>query len=179
MPLLALAALLLSSPVTFAKTSQVLELQRVNYKPEKKLVYELDYNPASCEINRARPFDFYYKDNSSGERELEISSNSRKFFAPRAENIGAHEATLAFMGFDEIERALGVRATLTTRVEKIDGKCVASTELSYANKRYTLERIEIQVKKALGIPSGVEWVRLKGRSERGRVVDCVAGDCGR
>jgi|GEM_PF-4901331 len=179
MPLFALAALLLLSPATQAKTTQVLELQRVNYKPEKKLVYDLDFNPATCEINRARPFDVYYRDNATGAREPDFSGNSQSYFGPRLDNAqrGPREIELAFKGFDEIEKALNMRAEILIRLEKTDGKCAAFAEITYGKKRFTLERIEILVTKVLGIPNGVEWVLLKGRGDSGRVVDCVAGDC--
>lgn len=180
MTFLALAALLLSSPFTQARTSPVLELQRVNYKPEKKLVYELDYNPSSCEINRERPFDVYYKDNATGEREPDFSKNSEKFFAPRSVPVSARKVALEFKGFDEIEQAVGMRAELLVLLDKSEGKCAPHAEITYGKSRFTLERIELKVKKALlGIPNGVEWVQLKGRGEKGRVVDCVAGDCER
>ncbi len=177
MTLLLLAAALLSSPFTFAKSSQILELQRVNFKPEKKLVYELDYNPSSCEINKEKPFIVYYKDNATGEREADFSKNSEKFFGPRDTAVSTRQVALEFKGFDEIEQAINVRATLTAYLEKNGEKCSAFAEISYAKKRYMLERIEIQVKKALGIPNGVEWIMLKGRDNGAKVADCVAGSC--
>jgi len=181
MTLIFIAAALLTSPFSEAKSSTVLELQRVNYKNEKRLIYDLNFNPATCEIDRNQPFDTYYRDNKTGARDPEFSKSSEKFFGPRLEGvrISAHEAPLSFKGFDEIEIALNMRARLVARVERVQGKCVASAEITYTTKRFTIERIELKVKKALGIPNGVEWVLLKGRGERGRIVDCVAGDCGR
>lgn len=44
-------------------------------------------------------------------------------------------------------------------------------------KCYIILHIDLMLKKTLGFPSGVEWVKWKGRSDRGSISDCVAGRC--
>lgn len=179
--LLAILATLLSSSPTVAEaaTAPVLKLQRTNYKPDKRLDYDLSFNPATCEINRNEPFDVYYRDNNSGQRLDEFSGNSQKYFGPRVDSsfIGAKQASLRFEAFDEIQTKLKMRAEIMARIELVNGKCVVTTEITYGKKRYQLERINIEMKKIFGMPSGVEWVQLKGRDARGPVTDCVVGEC--
>jgi hypothetical protein len=162
-----------------AKSVTVVQLQRTNYKPEKRLHYDLNYNPANCEIQRQKPFDAYYVDNDTGERIEKFSSDSVKYFGPKFDpsKVLPHEAELSFGAFEEIQESLGTHARLLFRIESVNGKCEAQAEVTYKNKRYQLLRIELEVKKILGFPSGVKWVRLKGKSERGPVVDCVTGGC--
>lgn len=160
-----------------ADAVNVLQLQRVNYKPEKVLQYDLHVNAATCEIRRNSPFEVYYRDKTTGRRLPDFSGNSQEYFGPRAVNVGANQAELQFEALDQIQKELEMRATLLMRSEKVDGKCVTTTEISYGNKRYELKEIFLKMKKTFGIPTGLDWVRLKGKSERGPIDDCVTGGC--
>lgn len=174
-----LAAVLLSLfPLSAeARSTTVLQLQRVNFKPEKRLVYDLNYDSASCEVNAADPFDAYYRDNATGQRLEKFSTESMRYFGPAALAARKSEIELRFKALEEIQQKLGIRAQILIRLEMADGKCTPSAEITYSNKRFTLEKINISMTKAFGIPNGVEWVQVKGRSERGPLTDCVAGKC--
>lgn len=164
----------------FAKSTTVVQLQRVNYKEEKRLVYDLNYDPAACEIAKADPFDAYYRDNSSGQRLEKFSRESVRYFGPRVDpaKVRSNEVPLHFQALAEIQDKLGIRAQILVRLEKDGERCVPSAEITYKNQRFTLEKIFIRMKKALGIPTGVEWVLVTGKREDGSAVrDCVAGDC--
>jgi len=177
MKLIPLALLLSLAPI--AEASPLLTVQRVNYKPEKGLVYELVFNKETCQINVAAPFEVYYRDNRSKQRLPDFSSDSRDYFGPRldAAKITPTQAALEFKAFDEIQKETGVRAEILARLDNSSGECLASAEITYGNQRYTLEHIDIKVTKFLGFPNGVEWVQLKGINAEGPVVDCVVGKC--
>lgn len=163
-----------------AKSTTVVQLQRVNYKEEKRLVYDLNYDPASCEIHKADPFGAYYRDNATGERLEKFSRESTRYFGPRLDGarISANEVPLHFQALAEIQDKLGLRAQILVRLVKDGERCLPSAEITYKNQRFTLEKIFIKMKKSFGIPTGVEWVLVKGKREDGSAVsDCVAGDC--
>ena len=163
-----------------AKSTTVVQLQRVNYKEEKRLVYDLNYDENTCEIRTKAPFDAYYRENSSGQRLEKFSSESTRYFGPRLEGarLTPSEVPLHFQALREIQDKLGIRAQILVRLEKDGERCVPSAEITYKNQRFTLEKIFIRMKKALGIPTGVEWVLVTGKREDGSAVkDCVAGDC--
>lgn len=178
MPFLFSALILLTGAApSFAQTSTVLELQRTNYKPEKLLVYDLSYDSSSCTIHRRTAFDTYYRDNKTGRRLDQFSSDSKRYFGPRTDlPVYETEAPLSFLALEEIQKELGERVQLTARLEKVDGRCVASSEITYRKQRYTLEKIFIKMKKVFGFPAGVESVILTGRNPDGsKVRDCVVG----
>lgn len=161
-----------------AATTTVLQLQRTNYKPEKLLVYDLSYDASTCAINRKAPWDVYYRDNSTGQRLEQFSSDSARYFGPRAAIRAADEISLSFLALEEIQKQLGERVSITARLDKIDGKCVVSSEISYRNQRFSLEKIFIKMKKTFGFPSGVESLLVTGKADDGAPVrNCVAGNC--
>jgi hypothetical protein len=162
-----------------AATTTVLRLQRTNYKPEKVLVYDLSYDASTCAINRKVTWDVYYRENSTGQRVEQFSNDSARYFGPKSfMRPAAEEISLSFLALEEIQKQLGERVNITASLEKIDGKCVVTSEISYRNKRFSLEKIFIKMKKTFGFPSGVESLLVTGRADDGTPVrDCVAGTC--
>lgn len=162
-----------------AATTTVLQLQRTNYKPEKLLVYDLSYDASTCAISRKAPWDVYYRDNSTGQRLEQFSSDSARYFGPKSSlRAAADEISLSFLALEEFQKQLGERVSITASVDKIDGKCVVTSEISYRNQRFTLEKIFIKMKKTFGFPSGVESLIVTGKADDGSAVrDCVAGNC--
>lgn len=173
------AIALLTASSAFADSAPVLTVQRVNYKPEKRLVYDLQFDKNACQINTAKPFDVYYRENKGGKRLPDFSSDSRDYFGPRydAAKTTPTQVALEFKAFDEIQKETGVRGEILVTLNNASGNCVASAEITYSNQRYTLEHIDIKVTKVFGFPSGVEWVQLQGKNAEGPVKDCVVGSC--
>ncbi len=159
----------------------VLTIQRVNFKNFKKLHYDLIYSAATCEIKTSTPFDVYYRDNASGERLPDFSSDSQDYFGPRIDRsrLSPTAVALEFKAFDEIQNATRRPAEILVRLEKVGNRCKARAEISYEGRAFTLENIDIKVKTFLGLPSGVEWVRLDGSDSEGKLEDCVVGNCPR
>lgn len=162
-----------------AETSTVLTLQRLNYKPEKKLIYDLNYNATTCEIELSNPFDVYYRDNNTGERLAEFSKDSQKYFGLKANASTwmTNAVSLEFKALDEIKKATQTDASIVVSIEKIGEQCVTTTEYSNGADKLEISNIDIQSKLTFGLPLGVDWVSLLSETTQGPVKICVLGDC--
>jgi hypothetical protein len=158
-----------------AETTTALTLQRLNYKPEKKLIYDLNYDAASCEINLLNPFDVYYRDNQTGERLPEFSKDSEKYFGLQKNSSVWTPTSVAFefKALDEIKKATGTDVTIIVNMSIVDGACTATTVYSDGVVSYNISNINIQSKIKFGLPLGVDWVSLQ--SPEAEI--CVLGDC--
>jgi hypothetical protein len=172
-------ALFLLPQISLGGSATVLQIYRVNFKPEKRLVYELNFN-GDCEITKSEPFDVYYRENKTGQRLEKFSNESQRYFGPQinSNDFKTYEIPLHFRALTDIQEKLGTRAQILVRIFKENGKCEASAEITYRNKRFTLKSINIKMEKTLGIPTGVAWVMVNGLKEDGSPYkDCVAGEC--
>lgn len=158
-----------------AETTTILTLQRLNYKPEKKLFYDINYNSTTCEINLENPFDIYYRDNNSGDRLTEFSKDSAKYFGLKKNSAiwTPTAVALEFRALDEIKKATGTDANIIVSMSLVDGVCKTSTIYSDGLVNYEISNINIQSKLTLGLPLGVEWVSL----QTSEAEVCVLGAC--
>ncbi|MCC6138923.1 MAG: hypothetical protein IT287_09835 [Bdellovibrionaceae bacterium] len=167
--------------LSLAASSTVLTLQRLNYKSEKKLHYDVVYDDATCEIDLSSPFDVYYRDNTTGERLAEFSKDSAKYFGPKTQTaVWTRETvSLEFTAFDEIKKATNSeeKQILVSVFANAQGGCESKAEFVSASETYVLKNIDIQATKLLGVPVGVDWVLLTGETEIGPVSSCVVGSC--
>lgn len=169
------SVVLLLSLSAYAGTSTVLTLQRLNYKPEKKLIYDLNYNTATCEFNLDDPFDIYYRDNVTGERLPEFSKDSVKYFGLKKNSATWTPTAVAleFKALDEIKKATKTEATIVVSLSVVDGTCTTSTQYNDGQKSFELSHINIQSKLTLGLPLGVDWVSMQTPDAE----ICMLGDC--
>jgi hypothetical protein len=166
--------------VTLAESRPVLTLQRVNYKPEKRLVYAVNYDPDKCVIDEKNPLEVYYRDNHSSERLTEFSNDSREYFGPRIDPAKQTDTAieLQFKALDEIQTKSGMPATITINVYRpSEATCEPYAEITYADKNFVLERIDLMARLFAGFPVGVKWVRLSGYDSEQEYEECVLGDC--
>lgn len=169
---------LLCSVSAFADSRTLFSLDRVNYRPEKRLRYDLSFDAATCQVNASAPLDVYYIDKATGRRISEFSSLSREYFGPRlnAGDVTPTSVRIRFRAFDEIQNVVGP-ATLVGRVSQGSDGCEVHTEVSYERKAFILDHIDLKLEKAFGFPVGLEWVLVHGVSGSRPVEDCLIGSC--
>lgn len=172
-------AVIFSTFAASAATSTVLTLQRLNYKPEKKLVYDINYDTDTCEIQLESPFDVYYRDNVTGEHLAEFSQDSQKYFGLKLNSSvwEKNAVALEFKALDEIKKGTKTDARIVVSIEKVGETCVATTEYSNGLDNLAITNIDIQSKLTFGLPLGVEWVSLHSTTEQGVLKTCVLGSC--
>lgn len=174
-----LGFLVFASSVAHADSITVFSLQRLNYKPEKKLIYDINYDATTCELNLTTPFDVYYRDNTTGERLTEFSNDSAKYFGPRMQTSvwTAQSISVEFTALDEIKKATNSQASIIVTMRTENDICAPVAEYRDGTENYVLKNIDIQVRKVLGFPVGVAWVHMTGESAFGLVSQCAVGTC--
>ncbi len=173
------AGILLSSS-SFAASQTVLTIQRVNYKAEKLLKYDVIYDQLTCAINTSKPFDVYYIEKATGQRLADFSSDSADYFGPHlaANRTSSTGVLLQFKAFEEIKTQTGLRGEIVVTSERQGTNCVLASHVSYSNKKYILKHIDLAMKLTFGFPTGIKWVNLNGQDDQLQPVsECIVGSC--
>ena len=157
-----LTIVLLCPSLSFASSTNLFTLHRVNYKPYKQLRYDLNYNSKTCEIDTKRALNVFYENIASNEALSEFSSNSKKYFSPKITKVSKTQLSFTFLSLEEMKKQLGSGAKLTVYLDHVNDRCEVTSELAYQGKAFDLNKITVNVRKTFGIPTGVEWVLLEG-----------------
>jgi hypothetical protein len=181
--LLLIGVLLALSLTTKAELtrSTLFTLNRINFKPEKTLHYDLLFDSESCTINQEKPLDiFYLFEEEVPPRREDMSPDSQKYFGAQweQENLGERDMEFTTLTIQKFETIAEEDRKYMVEVFETDEGCEPVARIRYGDKLYQLVNISTKVKLFLGWPTGAKWVQLTVINEFGESETlCAAGKC--
>lgn len=180
--LLSTTLFLFLKTTSFANTisqSTLFSLERINYKPEKILHYDVSYDSNACLFTQKNPFDLYYVDRVSGERLSEFSSNSKQYFSPEILDsaTGQSQIELNFKALEEIRSALNTDQKIFVILKQVEGQCLAEARIEGEGRSSQLLKIEMKMKIKFGLPVNTVWVQTTENYQGEVIKNCLTDAC--